>query len=173
MKFLFVFDTLIDHLLGKSCSLCLRYVPFVPVPDRKVIAMSHVHVSAAYRSRIYDNFDTPRSEMHFARATHVPRTCDVLATFQWHIRDESVFVWNFTFVCTAYRMEFHFLMYGVSRRMCYVRVTHCMTYKAASQRVDCSPLGNFADKPYFKEQFKLSRISVGALSCNSLLHTLP
>ena len=41
------------------------------------------------------------------------------------------------------------------------------------------PLGNFADIPYLKEQFKLSRIrdvctlSVGALSCNSLLHTLP
>ena len=41
------------------------------------------------------------------------------------------------------------------------------------------PLGNFADIPYLKEQFKLSRIrdvctlSVGALSCNSLLHMLP
>ena len=41
------------------------------------------------------------------------------------------------------------------------------------------PPGNFADIPYLKEQFKLSRIrdvctlSVGALSCNSLLHTLP
>ena len=41
------------------------------------------------------------------------------------------------------------------------------------------PLGNFADKPYLKEQLKLSRIrdvctlSVGALSCNSLLHMLP
>ena len=41
------------------------------------------------------------------------------------------------------------------------------------------PLGNFADIPYLKEQFKLSKIrdvctlSVGALSCNSLLHTLP
>ena len=40
-------------------------------------------------------------------------------------------------------------------------------------------LGNFADIPYLKEQFKLSRIrdvctlSVGALSCNSLLHMLP
>ena len=67
-----------------------------------VIALSHIHASAAYRSRIYENFDTPRSEPYFARATYVPRTCDVPATFPLRIRDVSVFVWNFTFVCTAY-----------------------------------------------------------------------
>ena len=44
-----------------------------------IIALSHIHVSAAYRSRIYENFDTPRSEPYFARATYVPRTCDVPA----------------------------------------------------------------------------------------------
>ena len=52
---------------------------------------------------MYENFDTPRSEPYFARATYVPRTCDVPATFMWRIRDVSVFVWNFTFVCTAYQ----------------------------------------------------------------------
>ena len=69
----------------------------------EVIALSHIHVSAAYRSRIYENVDTPRSEPYFARETYVPRTCDVPATFPWRIRDVSVFVWNFTFVCTAYQ----------------------------------------------------------------------
>ena len=67
-----------------------------------IIALSHIHVSAAYRSRIYENVDTPRSEPYFARETYVPRMCDVPATFTWRIRDVSVFVWNFTFVCTAY-----------------------------------------------------------------------
>ena len=68
-----------------------------------VIALSHIHLSAAYRSRIYENVDTPRSEPYFARETYVPRTCDVPATFPWRIRDVSVFVWNFTFVCTTYQ----------------------------------------------------------------------
>ena len=68
-----------------------------------LIALSHIHVSAAYRSRIYENVDTPRSEPYFARETYVPRTCDVPATFPLRIRDVSVFVWNFTFVCTAYQ----------------------------------------------------------------------
>ena len=57
-----------------------------------LIALSHIHVSAAYRSRIYENFDTPRSEPYFSRATYVPRTCDVPATFQWRIYDVSVVV---------------------------------------------------------------------------------
>ena len=69
----------------------------------EVIALSHIHVSAAYRSRIYENVDTPRSEPYFARETYVPRSCDVPATFPWRIRDVSVFVWKFTFVCTAYQ----------------------------------------------------------------------
>ena len=67
------------------------------------IALSHIHVSAAHRSRIYRNFTTPRSEPYFARATYVPRTSDVPATFPWRISDVSVFVWNFTFACTAYQ----------------------------------------------------------------------
>ena len=70
---------------------------------KTLIALSHIHVSAAYRSRIYENVDTPRSEPYFARETYVPRTCDVPATFPWRIRDVPVFVWNFTFVCTAYQ----------------------------------------------------------------------
>ena len=71
--------------------------------NKCLIALSHIHVSAAYRSRIYENVDTPRSEPYFARETYVPRTCDVPATFPWRIRDVSVFAWNFTFVCMAYQ----------------------------------------------------------------------
>ena len=70
---------------------------------RVLTALSHIHVSAAYRSRIYENVDTPRSEPYFARETYVPRMCDVPAMFPWRICDVSVFVWNFTFVCTAYQ----------------------------------------------------------------------
>ena len=58
-----------------------------------------------------------RGMSYFARATYLPRTCDVPATFPWRIRDVSVFVWNFTFVCTAYQ--------GV----CYVRVTYAWRTK--------------------------------------------
>ena len=68
-----------------------------------LVALSHIHVSAAYCSRIYENFDTPRSEPYFAGTTYVPHTCNVPAMFPWRIRDVSVFVWNFTFVCTAYQ----------------------------------------------------------------------
>ena len=53
-----------------------------------VIALSHIYVPAAYRSRIYENFDTPRSEAYFVQAT-----------------------------------------YGVSRRMCYVRVLYVWRMK--------------------------------------------
>ena len=52
--------------------------------------VSHIHVSAAYRLRIYENFDTPRSEAYFVHATYVPRTCDVPVTFPWRISDVSV-----------------------------------------------------------------------------------
>ena len=52
-----------------------------------VIALSHIHVPAAYRSRIYDNFDTPRSEAYFVQATYVPHTCDVTAKFPWRVSD--------------------------------------------------------------------------------------
>ena len=80
--------------------------------DIPIIPLTHIHVSAAYRSRIYENFDTPRSETYFIQATYVQRTCDVPATFLWRISEVPIFVWSFTFVCTG----------GVSRRMCYVRV---------------------------------------------------
>ena len=67
--------------------------------------LSHIHVSAAYRSRIYENFDTPRPGPYFVLATYmyIPRTFDVSATFPWHMSGVSVFVWNFTFVCTVYQ----------------------------------------------------------------------
>ena len=54
-----------------------------------LIALSHIHVSAAYRSRIYENFDTPRSEPYFVRATYLARTCDVPATFQRRIKQNQ------------------------------------------------------------------------------------
>ena len=76
-------------------------------------APSHIHVSAAYRSRIYENFDTPMSEPYFARATYVPRTCDVPAHVPMAYPSR---------ICI--RKEFHFRMYGISRRMCYLRVTY-------------------------------------------------
>ena len=63
-----------------------------------IIALSHIHVSVAYRSRIYENFNTPRSETYFVHSTYVPRTCDVPVTFLWRISDVY-----FTFVCTAYQ----------------------------------------------------------------------
>ena len=65
------------------------------------VALSHIHVSAAYRSRIFDKFDTPRSEANFAEATYVPTS----ARFLLRINDVSVFLWNFSFVCTAYQGE--------------------------------------------------------------------
>ena len=68
-----------------------------------VIALSHIYVPAAYRSCIYENFDMPRSEAYFVQATYVPRTSYVTATFTWRVNDVSVFVWNFTVVCTAYQ----------------------------------------------------------------------
>ena len=57
-----------------------------------LIALSHIHVSAAYRSRIYEIFDTTRSEPYFVRATYVARTSDVLTTFPRRISDVSVFL---------------------------------------------------------------------------------
>ena len=44
--------------------------------------------------------------------------CDVPTTFPWRTSDVSVFVLNFTFVCTAYP--------GV---MCYVRVAYVWRMK--------------------------------------------
>ena len=79
-----------------------------------VIARSHIYVPAAYRSCIYENFDTPRSEAYFVQATYIPRTSYVTATFTWRVSDVSVFVWN---------------LYGVSRRMCYVRVLYVWRMK--------------------------------------------
>ena len=45
--------------------------------NAKVIALSHMHVSVAYRSHIHENLDTPRSEAYFVQAMYAPRTCDV------------------------------------------------------------------------------------------------
>ena len=58
-----------------------------------LIALSHIPVSAAYRSRIYENFDTQTSEPYFGRATYAPHTCDVTVTFPWRISDVSVFIY--------------------------------------------------------------------------------
>ena len=99
-------------LVPGSTTVLSRCMPVCP-GFTTVIALSHKYAPAAYRSRIYENFDTPRSEACFVQATYVPRTRYVTATFTWRVSDVSVFVWNFTF-----------RMYGVSRRMYYVRVMY-------------------------------------------------
>ena len=95
-------------LVPGSNMVLSRCMPVCGPGFTTVIALSHIYVPAAYRSRIYENFDTPRSEAYFVQATYVPRTSNVTATFTWHVCDVSVFV----------SMEFLFCMYGVSRRMC-------------------------------------------------------
>ena len=62
--------TLLSYVIGMY--ICM---------SKMFIALSHIHVSAAYRSRIYENVDTPRSEPYFVQATYVPRTCDIPATY--------------------------------------------------------------------------------------------
>ena len=91
--------TYVLRMYGASDLLCTCY-EFL---SAHIKPLSHIHVSAAYRSRIYESCDTPRSEAYFVHATYVPRTCDVSATFLWRISDVSVLVWNFSFVCTAYQ----------------------------------------------------------------------
>ena len=73
-------------LVPGSTAVLSRCMPVYP-GFTTVIALSHIHVPAAYRSRIYDNFDTPRSEAYFVQATYVPHTCDVTATFPWRVSD--------------------------------------------------------------------------------------
>ena len=68
-----------------------------------LIALFSIHVSAGYRSHIYENFDTLRPEPNFVRATYVSCTYDVPATFTWRNSDVYRFVWKFTVVCTAYQ----------------------------------------------------------------------
>ena len=57
-----------------------------------------------------------RPEPNFVRATYVPCTYDVPATFTW--RNNDIYI----------RMEIHFRRYSVSMRMYYVRVAYvwCM-----------------------------------------------
>ena len=71
-------------LVPGSTAVLSRCMPVCP-GFSTVIALSHIHVPAAYRSRIYDNFDT--SEAYFVQATYVPHTCDVTATFPWRVSD--------------------------------------------------------------------------------------
>ena len=73
-------------LVPGSTAVLSRCMPVCP-GFSTVIALSHIHVPAAYRSRIYDNFDTPRSEAYFVQATNVQHTCDVTATFPWRVSD--------------------------------------------------------------------------------------
>ena len=103
-------------LVPGSNMVLSRCMPVCGPGFTTVIALSHIYVPAAYRSRIYENFDTPRSEAYFVQATYVPRTSYVTATFTWHVCDVSVFVWNFYFVCTAYQgvcAKYMCCMYGV------------------------------------------------------------
>ena len=50
-----------------------------------IIALSHIRVSAAYRSCMDENNDTPRSEAYFVLATYVSRTCDIPVAYQGRI----------------------------------------------------------------------------------------
>ena len=77
-------------------------------------SVTHSRVSGVLLAYLWKFRYAERFEPHFARATYVPRTCDVPSTFPWRI---------------CIRMEFHFRMYGVSRRMCYVRVTYVWRMK--------------------------------------------
>ena len=81
--------------------------------------MSRFYYGNSSVTHLRTSGDTPRSETYFVQATYVPRTSYVTATFTWRFSDVSVFVWNFTFVC----------IYGVSRRMCYVRVMYVWRMK--------------------------------------------
>ena len=82
-----------------------------------VIALSHIYVPAAYRSRIYENFDTPRSEAYCVQATYV------------HVRVTSLLRSRVVSVM-------HLYLYGISilygqRIKAYVLRTCvvCMAYK--------------------------------------------
>ena len=55
-----------------------------------------------------------RNEVYLVQAVYVRCMCDVSATFLWRI-------------CIC--MKFHFRMYGVSKHMCYVRVTYVWRMK--------------------------------------------
>ena len=90
-------------VLPRSCSRFYHGVVTVCPDFITVIALSHIYVPAAYRSCIYENFNTPISEAYFVQATYVPRHSYVTATFTWRVSDVSEFVWNFTFVCTVYQ----------------------------------------------------------------------
>ena len=53
---------------------------------------------------IYAVYKTSRSCDVVSKSSSCPYLgSDVPATFMWRIHDVSVFVWNFTFVCTAYQ----------------------------------------------------------------------
>ena len=73
-----------------------------------------------------------RPEPNFVRATYVPCTYDVPATFTW--RNNDIYI----------RMEIHFRRYSVSMRMYYVRVAYvwCMkcTRDVSPAHVLCSIL---------------------------------
>ena len=81
-----------------------------------LIALSHIHVSAAYRSRIYENVDTPRSEPYFARETYVRvtfllRSRGVSVTYLYsygillsYVRRINAYVLRTCDVCMAYEV---------------------------------------------------------------------
>ena len=73
-------------LVPSSTMVLSRCMPVCP-DFTTVIALSHIYAPAAYRSCIYENFDTPRSEAYFVQATYVPRTSYVTATFTWRVSD--------------------------------------------------------------------------------------
>ena len=50
--------------------------------DQLLIALSHIHVSAAHRWRIYENVETPGSEAYFVQARYVSCSCYVPVAYQ-------------------------------------------------------------------------------------------
>ena len=86
---------------------------------RLFIALSHIHVSAAYRSRIYENIDTPRSEPYFrlerrmyhVRVTFLLRYRGVSVTYLYsygislsYVRRINAYVLRTCDVCMAYEV---------------------------------------------------------------------
>ena len=54
------------------------------------LALSHIYVPAAYRSCIYENFNTPRSEAYFVQATYV-QSIDIIVRHFRKLIDFNVF----------------------------------------------------------------------------------
>ena len=82
-----------------------------------IIVLSHIYVPAAYRSRIYENFDTPRSDAYFVQATYVPRTSLLLRSRRVSVTYQYLYGISILYVRS------------IKAYVCYVRVLLCMAYE--------------------------------------------